>query len=1617
LRRALWGDDMPAKKTPSAKSNGLRQRAEAKLKDKKTPAAPLTAAETKRLVHELQVHQIELEMQNEELRAAQAELEASRARYFDLYDMAPIGYLTLGEKGLVREANLAAAALLGVTRSAVVRKPLFRFVAPEDHDVYFRNFHQLCEADSPHVCELRMLRAGAAPFWARIEATAAQDADGAPICRAVISDITEQKAAQALRQSQALLRTIAEATPIPISLMRVSDGAILFTNRVYNDTFGYTGAELEGRHAPDFYADSADRTKLLSIVRTQGFVRDYQVRLKRADGTPIWGSTSVHAIDFAGEPALLGATIDITERKRAADALRDSEERFRLALLNSPVSLTAQDRDLHVVWNHNARVVPSATGTIGKTDAEIFPPEEAEALVAFKRTVMETGREARRPFWLTGSPGRRRYFDLTVVPARDALGEVVGVYTAALDLTESRLAEEALRRKEAELAEAQRIAHIGSWHWDAATDVTTGTDELLRIYGLDPATQPMPDFNDQDGRLYPHESWQQVNAAVQETMRTGVGYKLDVPALRNGEPIWITTRSEVVRDAAGRIVGLLGTVQDITERRAAEEALRESEERYRTLFDTMTEGFSLDEIVFDDAGRPADIRYLAVNPAFERQTGLRAAELIGRTTLELFPDAEREWLDRYGEVTLTGEPAHFEARFGPLDRWFEVSAFRTEPGRFAVVFVDISERKLAEEALRQRSAEVEAARTAAENEKRRLEAAMEALPTGLAVLDDKGGVVRSNRAFQEIWGQPPPTDSYADHAAYRAWWPDTGRPVEPEEWAAPRAAQSGVAVKDQLVKIQRFDGSRGFVLNSAAPVRDAAGRVVGCVVAIRDITDLRRAEEALRESEEKYRQFVETAHEGVWAVDAETKTTYVNRRMAEMLGYEPAEMLGRKTAEFLDEDEAHLVLERLERRRQGSVDTSEIRYRRRDGSVVWALTTASPLHDKEENFAGTLGMLTDITDRKRVEAALRESEERYRTLFNTMDEGFCIIEVIFDAADRPIDYRFLRINAAFERQTGLHDAEGKLMKSLAPDHEAHWFEIYGEIAKTGTPLHFLNEAKALNRYYEVSAYRVGRPEDRQVAIIFNDISERQRAAEEVRASRAKLDAALASMTDAVFISDDAGQFIEFNDAFATFHRFKTKAECAKQFADYPDIIDVFLPNGDVAPLDMWAVPRALRGETVTNAEYGLRRKDTGEAWVGSYSFSAIRGNDGAIVGSVVVARDITDRKRAEEALRELNATLERRVHERTAELERRALQLRALTSQLAQAEEQERKRLAQVLHDHLQQLLVAAKFGASSLRQQAVDPNLKAEAQRVLDLLGQSIDASRSLTAELSPPVLHDAGLAAGLMWLARWMRDKHGLTVEVSADDLPVPLPEALRLMSYQAVRELLFNVVKHAGVASARVAMTHDEGRNLRIVVSDRGRGFDAAAYAAGDAPGSFGLLNIRERLAFLDGRLEIESAPGQGTRFILTAPLPAPVAAEPAEAAPPSAAAAISPASAPGAIRVLVADDHTVVRKGLVELLKKEPRLAIVGEAADGRQAVEQARQLRPDVVLMDVTMPIMSGVEATRVLSTEMPAVRVIGLSMHAEDDMAAQMRAAGAVRYLVKDGPMEELVKAIVDVAG
>ncbi|HUB26723.1 MAG TPA: response regulator [Tepidisphaeraceae bacterium] len=443
--------------------------------------------------------------------------------------------------------------------------------------------------------------------------------------------------------------------------------------------------------------------------------------------------------------------------------------------------------------------------------------------------------------------------------------------------------------------------------------------------------------------------------------------------------------------------------------------------------------------------------------------------------------------------------------------------------------------------------------------------------------------------------------------------------------------------------------------------------------------------------------------------------------------------------------------------------------------------------------------------------------------------------------------------------------------------------------------------------------------------------------------------------------------------------------------------------------------RAAREAGIASAvELRLRRQDGVYRWFDA-RVMPLCDSSGAIVKWLGSLFDIEERRQAEEALRRTEAvlrvtndSLEQRVRARTAELEARSEQLRALALDLAETESRERKRLAHVLHDHFQQLISAARIKIGVLRRR---PHTEAdiESLRQTDkLLEEALCASRTLATELSPPVLHDAGLAAALIWLARRIEQTHHLIVKLNLDSSPEPDNEQVRTILYECVRELLFNVVKHSGVKEAELSAAATRDGLLEICVADHGKGFDARRTERTRRPdGSFGLFSIHERLALIGGLVKVSSAPGSGTSIRITVPAAAPppkeTRVEPSE---------LTPIAVGRVVRVLVADDHKLFREGLISLLNQEPYLNVIGEAGDGVEAIELAHELHPDIMILDVTMPRLNGVQVATKLTRELPGVRIIGLSMHERDDMAKAMCAAGAVAYCAKSAPIESLVNIL-----
>lgn len=444
----------------------------------------------------------------------------------------------------------------------------------------------------------------------------------------------------------------------------------------------------------------------------------------------------------------------------------------------------------------------------------------------------------------------------------------------------------------------------------------------------------------------------------------------------------------------------------------------------------------------------------------------------------------------------------------------------------------------------------------------------------------------------------------------------------------------------------------------------------------------------------------------------------------------------------------------------------------------------------------------------------------------------------------------------------------------------------------------------------------------------------------------------------------------------------------------------YTPEDIASGVPTQELQQALSAGRVNENRWYLRQ-DGSRFWANGVT-TTLLGSDGAHFGFVKIMHDHTAVKRADQALK------------------RKQMQLRQLAGELSQAEQRERKRLAKILHDHLQQLIVAARIQITSLTRELPRERRLATSvtvQRLDDILDEALSASRSLAVELSPPVLEEAGLLGALRWLVARMQVQHAFSVHLYADPMAQlePETEAIRYLIFDCARELLLNAVKHAGIDAAEVTLMRSSDTELKLVVSDSGKGFDPKAIKQrGLDEIGFGLFSIQERLAYFGGRLEIKSAPEQGTQATLTI---ASAKAGPAADTRPSKEVTAKAATLPmldkaTTCRVLIVDDHPVMREGLASLFEFEEDIEVVGQAADGAEAITVVERLTPDVVLMDVSLGAMDGIEATGRILAARPQIKVIGLSMHVDEAVADAMRAAGAIAYLTKGGQSEALIEAI-----
>jgi len=767
------------------------------------------------------------------------------------------------------------------------------------------------------------------------------------------------------------------------------------------------------------------------------------------------------------------------------------------------------------------------------------------------------------------------------------------------------------------------------------------------------------------------EIWPDIEPLIERALSGEATYHQDLPLLmrRKGydEQTWFTFSYSPVRDESGAVAGIYCACTETTEKVLAERRLTAQHKRLSQMFD-QAPGFMA--IV-----RGPDHVFELTNAAYMQLIGHR--DVIGRPAREALPEIEGqgffELLDR---VYATGEAfvgqamavglqrtpgAAIEQRFVDLVYQPVTDAAGAATGIFAEGY-DVTERVLAEAELRANAARQEF-RLALEERLRGLAepdeiiaAASEALGRHLgagqvayAVID----AAMENVTVEYQWndGTIPAVGAHHRFKNYGAFADDLriGRTVaigdvrldprtsSPEALASFANISVAGFINAPVLKEGRLLAM--LAVHSLSP-RTWSAEEVALADDIAERTwaaaERARAAAGLRESEERLRRIVEGVKDHcVFTVDTGGIVTDWAPGAEAIFGWAAEEIVGQSgDLLFTPEDRAAGVSDReLAHAREKGCANDQRWHVRKDGSRFFANGSVRPLHDAAGAITGFIKIARDETERRATEHALHESEERYRSLFNSIDAGFCIIEMKFDDAGRAADYRFLEVNPAFESQTGLKDAAGKWVRAeLVPDLEQHWFDAYGAVARTGEPARFEDRAGPMGgRWFDVHAFPIGERDAYRVAILFNDISDRRRVEEALRESEARLRAITDNLPSGMVYQIATGpegqerRFLYVSRSHERLTGIPAEAVLANPSIPY----DLILPEHREAMMEAEAA--AIRDKRPFDVQARFRRADGEVRWC--RIISAPREQpDGSLIWDGIQI-DITGQKSAEEALR------------------------------------------------------------------------------------------------------------------------------------------------------------------------------------------------------------------------------------------------------------------------------------------------------------------------------------------------------------------------------------------------
>ena len=1271
----------------------------------------------------------------------------------------------------------------------------------------------------------------------------------------VARDIRERvRGEEALRTSEAQNRAIVHA--LPDVVYRISRSGVY--GAIVSDhgfKFQRPWSEFQGRSVrektPAEFAEKVERAIERAFVTGEVQTLEYETE------DPATGENRFREARYvaAGPDEALCLTRDITDRKQTEEALRTSEARNRALVEAMPDNLVILDPQgvfLEVISDRGYVPVRSRAEVLGHSIREFEPAAAADSVIASIEEAIRTQKTVTAEIEVPPPHGEQagRWRDARYV----ALGPD-RVLRLTRDITAHKLAEDKLRRNEALLAGAVDLAGLAIMQrlWNGA--YLWVSDLWLALHGV--ARRQFTPAEYLSAFVHPDDQAAVTAARTafleEKNQQYDIEYRIvrqDTREVRTVRALW-----KMVCGADGVPERTIMVIQDITARKQAEEALRNSEARNRSLIEAVPDNM----VLFNRQGVFKEI----ISDRGHQLTRSRD-ELVGKDVREILsPEMADRMVAGIEEALQTSRTVTTEVAVPPPHgtqtvQWREARFVATGPDEVLGLTRDITARKQAEEALRKSE----------EQHRRILHAAMD----GFYIADGQGHLLEANEAYCRMSG-------YSQQELLSLRISDLEAVETPDETAAHirRLQEQGEARFE--TRHRRKDGTV-FDVEASIHYQPVGG---GQVVAfMRDITARKQAEEEVRRSQALLSTAVRLARLGAVEREWDSERLTVSDEWLAIHGCARRDITVADYVGFTHpDDRPALVAARNAFLNDGKPYDVEYRIIRQDtGEVRVVRGFAKALTRQDGSPERTVTAVQDVTEARRAEGLLRDAVKRVEDLAR------------FPAEDPSPVLRVRRDGLlVYANAAGLAQAEwGCKIDHFLPAVMRPTFDLALE---SGRPREC--ELPSGDRVFGMMFVPI--PGEEDVNVYGHDITELKRHEEEIsrlnRTLRALGEANKAMMraeTETDFLEAVCRLIVEDCGHAMVWIGYAQQDEGRSVSVEaHAGFEEGYLERLGVT----WADTPRGRGPTGTCIRIGLpsivrdMRSDLGfapwrqDALMRGYAAAIALPLMGekSVLGAVSIYSRATDPFSPEEValLSQLAtdvsygiAAIRMRQARARAEEENRWYheRLRKVATELTLAEEGERRRLASQLHDNLLQILGLIQIKLSMLESPASSADPGGRARELASLVARAVEASRSLTHQLGHPALYDLGFVAGAQRLAEDIETLYSKKVVVDDDEQPKPLSVPIRVMLFQGLRESLVNACKHAGVDLIQVRIRRI-GDHVRVVVADRGVGFDPDSIQRRQARG-FGLFSLRERLGYLGGRVHVRSSPGKGAVVAMTVPV---------------------------------------------------------------------------------------------------------------------------------------------------